>query len=89
MLWLISVLGALDVLSWWIWTRWNSRWWITSKTFRLTLEQACYLSGWDEGEMLKTIQVGGVDLSVSGLIETESLREWQEACAEIDHWSDD
>ena len=41
----------------------------------LTLEQACYLSGWDEGDTLKIIQVGGVDLSVSGLIETASLRE--------------
>jgi hypothetical protein len=45
----------------------------------LTLEQACYLSGWGEDAMLQIIDEGGVDLNTGGLIEKQSLWEFQEA----------
>jgi hypothetical protein len=54
----------------------------------LTVEQACFLSGWDIDTMLETAGEGGVDLNLDGLIEKESLHEFQEACALVLHWND-
>ena len=54
----------------------------------LTVEQACYLSGWDTDAMQEIIDAGGVDLDDAGLIEKESLWEFQEVCALVLHWND-
>jgi hypothetical protein len=54
----------------------------------LTLEQACFLSGWDQDSMLEIIKEGGVDLNLEGLIEKRSLHEFQECLAEVLHWED-
>jgi hypothetical protein len=54
----------------------------------LTVEQACYLSGWDADSMLEIMDVGGVDLNDAGLIEKRSLWEFQEACVLLAHWND-
>jgi hypothetical protein len=54
----------------------------------LTMEQACFLSGWDLDAMLEIIDEGGVDLNVEGLIERESLYEFQESLALVLHWND-
>ena len=43
----------------------------------LTVEQACYLSGWDLDTMLEIVNVSGVDLNDDGLIEKQSLWEFQ------------
>ena len=53
----------------------------------LTLEQACYLSGWDEATMREIIDEDGVDLNVEGLIEKQSLWEFQEMLALVLHWN--
>ena len=53
----------------------------------LTVEQARYLSGWDAASMLEIMDVGGVDLNHDGLIEKQSLGEFQEACALVLHWN--
>jgi hypothetical protein len=45
----------------------------------LTVEQACFLSGWDIDTMLEIAGKGGVDLNLDGLIDRESLHEFQEA----------
>jgi len=52
----------------------------------LTLEEACYLSGYNRGFMLQVIEVDGVDLDNAGRIEKRSLWEWLEVSIEIDHW---
>jgi hypothetical protein len=54
----------------------------------LTLEQACYLSGWDRASMLEIIDEGGVDLNLDGLIEKRGLHEFQEMLAIVLHWND-
>jgi hypothetical protein len=54
----------------------------------LTVEQACFLSGWDTASMLEITDEGGVDLNLDGLIEKRSLWEFQEACALVLHWND-
>ena len=54
----------------------------------LTVEQACFLSGWDTTSMLEIMDVGGVDLSHDGLIEKRSLGEFREAGARVVHWDD-
>jgi len=54
----------------------------------LTVEQACYLSGWDTDAMLEIIDVGGVGTNRTGLIEKRSLWEFQECCALVAHWND-
>ena len=54
----------------------------------LTLEQACFLSGWDQDSMLEIINDGGVDLNLEGLIEKRSLHEFQECLALVLHWDD-
>jgi len=54
----------------------------------LTVEQACFLSGWDIDTMLEIVSEGDVDLNDAGLIEKESLHEFQEACALVLHWND-
>jgi len=54
----------------------------------LTVEQACYLSGWDTASMLEIMDVGGVDLNDAGLIEKQSLWEFQETAALVLHWHD-
>ena len=40
--------------------------WIFHPTWR-TVEQACYLSGWDADAMRETIDAGGVDPNDAGL----------------------
>lgn len=52
----------------------------------LTVEEACYLSGWDRAAMLEIIDEGGVDLNGDRLIEKRSLREFQDAGALILTW---
>jgi hypothetical protein len=54
----------------------------------LTVEEACRLSGWDELSMLEIIDEGGVDLNDEGLIEKESLYEFQQCLALVLHWHD-
>ena len=54
----------------------------------LTVDEACFLSGWDEASMLEIIDEGGVDLNNAELIEKRSLLEFQEACALVAHWDD-
>ena len=38
--------------------------------------------------MQEIIAVNGVDLDCYGLIERDSLLEWQETCALLAHWED-
>jgi len=54
----------------------------------LTVEQAQYLTGHDRGYMLSVIEADGVDLDCDGLIEKQSLWEWQETEALLPHWND-
>lgn len=54
----------------------------------LTIEQACELSGWDPETMQEIIDEGGVDLNDAGLIEKQSLHDFQETLAEVLHWYD-
>ena len=54
----------------------------------LTVEQACFLSGWDAASMLAIMAAGGVDLNDDGLIARDSLEDFQEACALVEHWDD-
>jgi hypothetical protein len=51
----------------------------------LTLEEACYLSGYDRGFMLQVIEADGVDLDNAGRIEKKSLWEWLEVSVELAH----
>ena len=51
----------------------------------LTIEEACFLSGHDRGTMLSIIEEGGVDLNVDGLIEKQSLWDYQVTLAEVLH----
>ena len=55
---------------------------------RLTVEEACKLSGWDASSMTEIILEGGVDFDDAGLIFKDSLREFQETLAEVLHWND-
>jgi hypothetical protein len=68
--------GKADLSSdWWVFPEW------------LTLGQACYLSGYDVETMLEIIAAEGVALRASdGLIEKQSLWNWEAACAELAHW---
>ncbi|MBN1811278.1 MAG: hypothetical protein JXA14_05535 [Anaerolineae bacterium] len=61
--------------------------WIEAPAW-LTIEEACYISGWDRASMLEIIGEGGVDLNDDGLIEKESLYEFQECLALVLHWND-
>jgi hypothetical protein len=54
----------------------------------LTIEEACFLSGWSESAMKEIIEEAGVDLNDEGLIERESLYEFNECAALILHWND-
>ena len=54
----------------------------------LTVEQACFLSGWDAVSMAEIIREDGVDLDDAGRIEKQSLYEFQEALAKVLHWND-
>jgi hypothetical protein len=54
----------------------------------LTIEEACFLSGWSESAMKEIIEEGGVDLNMEELIEKRSLREFNECAALILHWND-
>jgi hypothetical protein len=54
----------------------------------LTVSEACRLSGWDRAAMLEIIDEGGVDLDDRGLIEKDSLREFNETLALILHWDE-
>jgi hypothetical protein len=55
----------------------------------LTLAQACYLSGYDVDTMLEIINVDGVKVREGdGLIEKQSLWDWQEVCSELADWDD-
>ena len=59
----------------------------------LTLEQACTLSGWDTSALLTSriggiIDEGGVDTDAAGLVERDSLLEFQESAALLLHWND-
>ena len=49
----------------------------------LTIEEACFLSGWSESAMKEIMEEGGVDLNDEGLIERESLYEFNECAALI------
>jgi hypothetical protein len=54
----------------------------------LTVPEACRLSGWDRAAMLEIIDEGGVDLDDRGLIEKESLKEFNETLALVLHWDE-
>jgi len=54
----------------------------------LTVEQACFLSGWDVASMLAIMDAGGVDLNDDGLIAKDSLEDLQGVCALVAHWYD-
>jgi len=61
--------------------------WIVAPDW-LTVEEACFLSGWDRDTMLHIIDQGGVDLNTENLIEKQSLLEFQECLALVYHWND-
>lgn len=48
----------------------------------LTLDQACFLTGWNADQMNEIIRENGVDLDDAGLIEKQSLYEFQGALAD-------
>jgi hypothetical protein len=54
----------------------------------LTIREACKLSGWDQDSMLEIIAEGGVDLDDAGLIDKQSLHEFQESLALVLHWDE-
>jgi hypothetical protein len=54
----------------------------------LTVQEACRLSGWDSFSMLEIIDEGGVDLNTEGLIEKQSLYDFQECLALVLHWDE-
>ena len=54
----------------------------------VTFGEACFLSGWDPESMREIIREGGVDLNTEGLIEKQSLREFNECAALVAHWDD-
>ena len=54
----------------------------------LTVRQACTLSGWDVATMAQIIAEAGVDLNDEGLIDKNSLWEFQDALALVLHWND-
>ena len=61
--------------------------WIVAPEW-LTIGEACYISGWDQDSMLEIIDESGVDLNEEGLIERESLYEFQESLALVLYWTD-
>jgi hypothetical protein len=54
----------------------------------LTLDEACHLSGHSRDDMLFIVEDGGVDTNDAGLIEKQSLYEFQEALLLLRHWVD-
>jgi hypothetical protein len=54
----------------------------------LSRAQACFLSGRDLPTLLEIISVGGVDVDDEGRIERESLWQFLEAAALVEHWDD-
>jgi hypothetical protein len=54
----------------------------------LTVEEACRLSAWDGLTILEIIADGGVDVNTEGLIEKESLYDFQQCLALVLHWND-
>jgi hypothetical protein len=54
----------------------------------LSIEQACRLTGWDEKSMQEIIDEGGVDLNEQGLIEKQSLYDFQGCLAQVLHCRD-
>ncbi len=52
----------------------------------LTIEQACFLSGFDVSTMTEIVEQDGVDLDNAGLIEKQSLWEFQEARIDVLNW---
>lgn len=52
----------------------------------LTVEQACRLSGYDRGVMLRIIDVDGVGLDDAGRIEKQSLWDFQDALELVLNW---
>ena len=54
----------------------------------LTIEEARFLTGHDRGYLLSVIEGDGVDLDNEGLIEKQSLLDWQETVALLAHWND-
>ncbi len=49
----------------------------------LTIEQACFLSGFDAPTMDKIVEQDSVDLDNAGLIEKQSLWEFQDAFLKV------
>ena len=49
----------------------------------LSIEQACFLSGFDPATMAEIIRENGVDLDGAGRIEKQSLAEFQEALLDV------
>ena len=54
----------------------------------LTVQEACRLSGWDSPTMSVVVREGGVDVNVEGLIERQSLYDFQQSLALVHHWHD-
>ncbi len=54
----------------------------------LTIEQACFLSGFDALTMAKIVEQDGVDLDNAGLIEKQSLWEFKDALIDVLCWKD-
>ena len=54
----------------------------------LTVDEACFLSGWDRAAMHEIIDVGGVDLNDGGQIDKVTLWEFQETLSEVLHWDE-
>jgi len=63
----------------------RNTWTISSE---YAIEEACFLSGWSESAMKEIMEEGGVDLNDEGLIERESLYEFNECAALVLHWND-
>ena len=54
----------------------------------LSVQEACFLSGYDAPALLEIINVDGVDLDGEGQIEKQSLQQYLEADVLITHWQD-
>jgi hypothetical protein len=61
--------------------------WLSAPTW-LTVDEACKLSGYDRGVMLHIIDTRGVDLDDAGLIEKQSLWDFQDALELVLSWGD-
>jgi hypothetical protein len=61
--------------------------WLSAPAW-LTVDEACQLSGHNRGVMLHIVEAGGVDLDEAGLIEKQSLWDFQDALELVLSWGE-